>query len=57
MTDMAETRPISAAALAALVDQVSKTGCAAEVKSKKVEIIIRPPERSEHVNPADLIDP
>ena len=54
---MAETRPISAAALAALVDQVSKTGCAAEVKSKKVEIIIRPPERSEHVNPADLIDP
>lgn len=50
-------KPISAAALAALVDRVQETGCTAEVKSKRVEIIIRPAPKKKPVNPADLIDP
>ena len=49
--------PLSAAALAALVDRVQETGCTAEVRGKRVEIIIRPAPKAKPVNPADLIEP
>ncbi|WP_420010616.1 hypothetical protein [Tateyamaria sp.] len=50
-------RPLSAAGLVALVDRVQETGCAAEVRNKDVEIIIRPAPHQKPTNPADLIEP
>lgn len=57
MSEAQKKRPLSAAALVALVDRVQETGCAAEIRNKRVEIIIRPAATEKTINPADLIEP
>ena len=54
---MTAHRNLSAAALKALVDRVAETGTTAEVRTKRVEIIIRPAQQHEPQNPADLVEP
>lgn len=54
---MAKPRPLSAQALATLIQGVQESGITAKVETPRVIITITPPPNAEAANPADLIDP
>lgn len=54
---MSRSRPLSAQALAALIQGVQESGVTAKVETSRVIITIAPPPNAEMANPADLIDP
>lgn len=54
---MSKPRPLSAQALATLIQGVEEKGVTAKVVTPRVIITIMPPPSVEPANPADLIEP